>query len=1225
MSVPYVQSLLALRGQHCGAWEISRLLNHGDAVSQTEMGRLVSAWNRTRPEHRHQVCLGLRSEFPLEFAQAARRLIEPGQSITMRLRCAAYLPELWPAVAGDFVLLKRLDSLTWGKEFAEAGESFLESLPWPLYAQILGELAEGWWWRGQWTTRRQEAAARSGNAEVCLQLALMAGDAGRVAEFLGAAQKRQGYAVVWDFLQGQSQAAYLALKKLVGRRRENVRVFGGWVALWARLIALSQGDQHLFQDERLGGTVELELAFADVDLKAISGGPERELGRGLIDCGLWVARQHHAKTLRLAPGVREYWEEQGLPLLADQLREQPAKPLLPPARNEEPWQTFIRLLETGSGLLQKAPLPTSAKGSGALLWHLFAPEIVFYNDKGASPELGPEELAGKHLNSKTLFSRMPNYLTDQDRVAMGKVRFSSYGAAILNAEVLRLLVAHPRVYLKQRRVKLRERAQHLRLERHGNGLSLKLWPAIPPDRDYVLEEQTGVFWTRSPLEKQLQPLLQEHVPVPVSAEKELRTALSKWAESIEIEVGEGLASLQQTQLKADQLLLRARPQGRGMRFDWLVSCAQRPDYQRPAFEGREQERVAENGEVTLIQRDLAAEQRQLELYLTACPSLPPAPQFRLESVHDVLEILQECQEANVPLEWPEGPAWRVRRASALNLAVRQAADEDWFALEGGLQLEHGESLELQSALSAARLAQGSFLKLGENDYVRIGMELREQLEALADLADADHPRVPALAVPSLAELEVAGLSSDLAFQERLATFQESADYVAAVPRRLEADLRDYQVEGFRWLARHARMGTGACLADDMGLGKTLQAIALMLHLRAEGPHLVVCPLSVVAQWEQQIEQFAPTLRARQDRELKGLKAGDVVLCSYGVLLRDVKKLARVGWSMAVLDEAQAIKNPQSKTARCAYQLQARVRLATTGTPIENRMSELWSLFAFLNPGLLGTLPAFRRRYEEPGAGRSRLRRLIAPFVLRRLKSQVLTELPARTEVTLKVPLRESERALYEQLAADAQRDLEQGQNFELLAHLTRLRQACCHPRLLLPASEATSSKLEAVLELVERLSEGHHRALIFSQFTRFLDLVEEQLQQRDVAYQRLDGGTSINERKRRVAAFQEGEGEVFLISLKAGGTGLNLTGADYVIHLDPWWNPAAEDQASDRAHRIGQRRPVTIYRLVAENTLEEKVVRLHGHKRELAQSVLEGSEQASPLSVEELRQLLRMA
>ncbi len=1237
MNLAYARCLIALRRQTLESWELSRFHRAGLNLSANQLKELNSEWRSfTRGPERHEHRLRLRAEHPEAFAEAARGSNSYYESTTFRLLAALYLPELWSEVADEVLLADEARRLRdgWEQEFANADDEFLGALPASLYNLVQSYLADSWWWLARWNETRRLRAAASGDRTVGLQLAMMAGDATKVANLMGAEQKREGYAIVWDFLNGKPDVAYLALTKLVNRRRQGAPIFPTWAAMWARLIALSQGDQALFEDRRLEGNDDMAPAlaniFLDLSLQNSPSGETQGLGAGLLACGLWVARQHYKRPVRLDPEVQTYWRAQGMNLLADQLQENPTRPLFQEARSEQEWETFLRLLQTQAEVLQKPAASSSTRASsksttGALLWHLDPPSLIFYNDKTASPDQGPESLGGKAVKSKALLSRMPSYLNDKDRIALAKVRLNSYGDATITADLLRALVGNPRVYIKERRFDLSEQGPYLRIDREFGGLKLKLRPLIPGDQDYLLEEETGRFWTRSPLEKVLQPLLQGHAPVPLSAERELRQVVSKWADRIEIRVGQGLAAMQQAQFRVDELVLRARSQGKGMRFDWLARCSQQPEFLRPAFEGPEQERVAQNDSVTVFVRDFRREQQQWERYLSACPGLPQEPTFRLDGLPDVLELLQQCQEAGVPLEWPEGAAWTVRRADALKVQVRKSGDEDWFSLEGELSLGGGGSLELQSALVAARLSQGSYLKLGETDFLRLDAELREQLVALADLADAEEPRVSALAVPSLAELELAGLSSDDAFQERLATFQESAAFEATVPRRLEAELRDYQVEGFRWLARHARMGTGACLADDMGLGKTLQSIALMLHLRSEGPHLVVCPLSVVAQGEQQIELFAPTLRAGRDRELKGLKAGDVVLCSYGVLLRDIKKLSKVRWSVAVLDEAQAIKNPQSKTARCAYQLQAKFRLATTGTPIENRLSELWSLFAFLNPGLLGTLAAFRRRYEQPGAGRSRLRRLIAPFVLRRMKSQVLSELPPRTEVTLKVPLAEAELELYESIRLGAQRDLEEGKNFELLAHLTRLRQACCHPRLVLPESEVESSKLEVLFELLERLGEGHHRALVFSQFTRFLDLVQEQLEARGVGYQRLDGSTSARERERRVAAFQEGEGEVFLISLKAGGTGLNLTGADYVIHLDPWWNPAAEDQASDRAHRIGQKRPVTVYRLVAENTLEEKVVRLHGHKRDLAQSVLEGNDQASPLSVEELRELLRMA
>lgn len=1224
MDNAYVSSLFALHIPHYGSWEIARFLRERDNVTVNKLTEYSRRWNKVPLSQRHDFRLQLREQHPEEFASAAASLCQ-ASGIETRIRCAIYLPNLWPLFEDHFLSLDRAGGFGWGAEFVNADDAFLATVPEPIYRSLLPELAEYWWWKGAWNRERRDAASRV-DETTFLQFALLGGNPNAVEPLLTNAMKRRGYAFVFDFLGGEAQSAYLALKKLISRRKQGVRVFESWVALWARLIALSQGDAPLFNDRRLDGNPDLESALLSLSLNNTPTTKEVELGPGLADLALWIARRHHLHTLNLRSEVIDYWTRLELAVVNDQLQKEPSAPLLSTASQEEPWQTFLRLLSAQAQILAEpvSPVSKSSARNGALLWHLFAPEIVFYHDKSAQAEAAPESLSGRHVNSKTLFSRMPNYLDDHDRLAMAKVRFSQAGAAMLTAEVLRLLQQHPRVYIRQRKVQLSERVQRLRLEQEPQGLRLRLWPEIPPERDYLLEE-SGHFWTRSPVGAQLRGLLQDHAPIPNSAEKELADVLAKWGEFIEVEAPSGLAPLEQARLWVDLLLLRARPYSRGFRFEWLVGSSDHSEYRRPLAERRERERLVDGESTFLVLRDFIWEEQQMAHYLALCPTLVSDPTFRVDSLDELLNLLQECQLAGLAVEWPEGAVWKVRRAESLSVAVSQSIDTDWFSLEGGLHLAEGETLDLQSALAAARLVQGNYMQLGENDFIRLTSELKEQLEALADLADTEKPRIPKLAVPSLAELEINGLTSDAAFRERLESFRECADFVATVPRRLQAELRDYQLEGYRWLARHARMGTGACLADDMGLGKTLQAITLMLSLRSEGPHLVVCPLSVLAQWEQQIELFAPTLRAGQDRQLKGLKAGDVVLCSYGVLLRDIKKLSRVQWAVAVLDEAQAIKNPQSKTARCAFQLLARVRVATTGTPIENRLSELWSLFAFLNPGLLGSLSNFRKRYEQPGAARSRLRRLVAPFLLRRLKSQVLSELPPRTEITLKVSLGEAELQLYEKLRSDAQRDIEGSQNFELLAHLTRLRQACCHPRLLLPDSRLVSSKLEALLELLEQLSEGRHRALVFSQFTRFLDLVQEQLELREVNYQRLDGGTSAAERKRRVAEFQDGEGEVFLISLKAGGTGLNLTGADYVIHLDPWWNPAVQDQASDRAHRIGQRRPVTVYKLVAENTLEEKVVRLHGHKRELAQSILEGNEKAVPLSAEELRELLRMA
>lgn len=1188
-------------------------------------------------DERHQRCLSLRADYPREFAQVAewmlsRREFQPAS----RLRVCLYCPALWRAASGELQVALR-GRATWAEGLARAGADFLASLPGDLLVQVAGLAADHLWLQGEWTPELQTALQRCGGAhEVRLQLALLSDDETGVTLLMQTEFKRMGYQAVHDFLQGRREVAYSAFQKLIARRRPETPVFPPFVAIFARLCALSQGDLHLFRDSRLGVTeIGIELFLRSLQEKQPPSPPQSLQTRGLAGVLLWSVQSRLACRPVLPSETSTYLEQQQFTLMADQLSSTPRRPWLPQVQAEAPWETMLRLLDHRAEVAPAATA-TSASKSGALFWNLVPPLVCFTCDRKANPEEAPPDLPGRLLSSKTLLSRQPDYLTEKDRVALAKVRLDAYAEAQISVDLLRTLVGHPRVYFEAQRATLQERVQQLRVVSSKEGLRLQLHPAFG-GRDYILEKEGErvLFWTRSPAEKQLSPLLENGTVIPKEGVERLKETLRRWVPRIEVNPGKALPDLQQAHYLADQLALRIRPGSRGWRLDWVVRCPQLPGYVRPALEGLTQERFMEGNTAALVERDLEAEESRFQELLGLCPALPEASAFRCQDPGELLEILDQAQRSGVSLEWPEGQAWKVRRATELQLRVQQGVSkgtaQDWFSLQGGLQLQTGESLDLSSLLASIRLGQGPFLQLGPQDYVLLESSLREQVEQLSDLVDAKELKLPGQAIPSLAALELSGLTSDQAFQDRLETLQQAHDYSPAVPRSLQAELRDYQVEGFQWLARHARMGTGACLADDMGLGKTLQALALMLHHRSDGAHLVVCPLSVMNQWAREMERFAPSLRPLfyegKDRDLKGLKAGDVVLCSYAILQRDATDLSKRQWAVAVLDEAQAIKNPDSQTARAAFQLKARVRLATTGTPIENRLSELWSLFAFLNPGLLGTLTTFRRRFESTdGKPRARLRALVSPFILRRLKSQVLSELPPRTELSLTVPLSPPERQLYEHLRSQAQATMEQGEALELLAHLTRLRQACCHPRLLASQdSSLTSSKLEALLVLLDELRQGRHRALVFSQFTRFLDLVEEQLQAQDWEFLRLDGSTSVEERRRRVDAFQEGQGDVFLISLKAGGSGLNLTGADYVVHLDPWWNPAVEDQASDRAHRIGQHRPVTVYRLIAENTIEEKVVQLHGHKRDLAQSVLEGQQQAASLPLEELKELLRQA
>ena len=451
-----------------------------------------------------------------------------------------------------------------------------------------------------------------------------------------------------------------------------------------------------------------------------------------------------------------------------------------------------------------------------------------------------------------------------------------------------------------------------------------------------------------------------------------------------------------------------------------------------------------------------------------------------------------------------------------------------------------------------------------------------------------------------------------------------------LPDDLTATLRDYQRTGVAWLEFLREAKLGALLADDMGLGKTLQALSSF-----RGKTLVVAPTSVLPNWANEIAKFRPALSVTTYHgSNRTLDDSDVTLTTYALLRLDLDALSKIDWDIVVLDESQAIKNPDSQVARAAYQIPAAWRIAMTGTPVENRLDDLWSQFHFLNRGFLGGRTDFQQRFVKPIAvgdtsSATILRERIRPFVLRRLKQEVATELPPRTDITLYCELRSEERAAYDTIRAATQSDLAKrlgaGENvLALLEALLRLRQAACHPALLPGKTEAPSpdsSKLALLHDTLDECVAEGHKALVFSQWTGLLDLVEPVLDEGDIPFTRLDGST--RDRGAVVDAFQSDDGPpVMLISLRAGGTGLNLTAADHVFLLDPWWNPAVEDQAADRAHRIGQDKPVFVHRLVARDTVEERILALQERKRALAEAAVGDAGQAAQISRDELLALL---
>jgi SNF2 family DNA or RNA helicase len=652
-------------------------------------------------------------------------------------------------------------------------------------------------------------------------------------------------------------------------------------------------------------------------------------------------------------------------------------------------------------------------------------------------------------------------------------------------------------------------------------------------------------------------------------------------------------------------------------------------------------------------RNLANERAELDWVLDACPTLVSAENEGRDSVVgdtlSCLELLTELSRIRerVVVSWPEGePLNVVGEVDARKVRMQVTTRGDWLSVEGELVVDEELKLSLHELLARTDRAPGRFIELDNGSLLALTDKLKKRLDSLMVLAEIEKDSV---ALHPLAALELSSWTSELGafkgdkhIKRRMTTIAEAQSLEPEVPSQLEADLRPYQRDGFVWLSRLAHWGAGACLADDMGLGKTLQTLAFMLAQAAHGPALVVAPLSVCSNWVGELARFAPSLRVRmfaggeRGQMLEGLGPFDVVVTSYGLLQQDIESLEKQHFRVLVLDEAQAIKNAAALRTKAALRLKGDVRIALTGTPVENHLGELWSIMSFLNPGLLGTAKAFEERFGRPiqrdGDRRASamLRKLVRPFVLRRRKNEVLDDLPQKTVITHRIPPSEEERALFAALREQAlakllDRDKPAEIRMRLLAELTRLRRAACHPSLVAPEAGLESTKIAAFETLLEELREGGHRALVFSQFVDYLSIVRARLETLGVSYQYIDGSCSLSERERAVRAFQAGEGEVFLISLKAGGFGLNLTAADYVVHLDPWWNPAVEDQASDRAHRIGQSRPVTIYRLVLEGTIEEKILGLHAQKRDLADQLLEGTSGSAPLSVDELMGLLRDA
>ncbi len=850
------------------------------------------------------------------------------------------------------------------------------------------------------------------------------------------------------------------------------------------------------------------------------------------------------------------------------------------------------------------------------------------------------------------------------------------GVQLDMANAIQALVGHPHVVLKssiEQFVELSEATPEIEVAHQGDQIVLKVTPPLragdPGHKHYYDEAekreaealhlitlvpdgaQRVRLYRFTPAQRRAAQLLADKVSIPASAQHELNIAMQALTSHFQLQSDHLQAAREvpaETRLRAE-----LAPFGDGLLLRLVATPLGSDGPRMPPGSGRTRLMAMVGGESTGTTRELDIERRHMESVLDALPFLESCRgnsrqcEWEVPVIDDALALVEVLPTLPgiAALDWPKGKAVKVVTLDEEQLAMRITSARNWFKLDGEVRADEGMVFTFQALLAAAE-SSSRFVAMGNGTYAALTRKLKERLSNLAAVSetDAHGTRVPRLAAVWLDDvLQDIRTETDSDFQQAIEQLHRAQQQNFVLPGTLQAELRPYQEDGYQWASRLAQAGFGACLADDMGLGKTLQSLALLLARAEGGPALVIAPTSVCGNWVSEGERFAPSLNlhlygaADRATVVEAAGARDVVVVSYTLLQQAAEQFAAKRWHTVIADEAQAIKNASAKRSQAVFELQADFRLALSGTPVENRLAELWSIMRFINPGLLGSSTRFNERFAAPierekdRDAQHTLRRLIAPFLLRRTKSQVLQELPPRTELVIKIAPGVEEASHYEalrrQAITEADKALASNSNgqarMNILAQLTRLRRAACDPRVVTPGFPASGSKVQTFVTLAQELVANGHKALVFSQFVDFLTLLRTALDEIGASYQYLDGATPAAERSKRVDAFQGGQGDFFLISLKAGGFGLNLTAADYVVITDPWWNPAAEDQAMGRAHRMGQLRPVTVYRLVTQGTVEEHIVGLHNDKRALAESILGEGEAVSLPSTDELISLIR--
>ena len=745
---------------------------------------------------------------------------------------------------------------------------------------------------------------------------------------------------------------------------------------------------------------------------------------------------------------------------------------------------------------------------------------------------------------------------------------------------------------------------------------------------------------------------------PISALPQLRLLEDKLQNILEVRSDLALAAAMPKIDGTGTLAVRITPEDGNFKV-FLQSCPV-PDGELRFVPGEGEEEIfdKEGGITKLVRRNLRGE---FEVYNILRKELEEEKlvfedyqNFTITNPETLLKLLSLTHDNpdKYIVEWPEGQMLKFKgvfKPSDINVQV--VSDIDWFRVQGKVSIGGGASLSIKELLKSFREAKESeYIRIGDREYMKMTGTIRHHLRELDSLTvgakgSDGSLNIPQYRIGALAKVlgTDGGLHAtvDQGYTNLLDKMKAAYSMEPELPEGLNATLRPYQKAGFDWMVRLSSWDAGACLADDMGLGKTLQTLSFLLYRAAEGPSLVIAPKSVAPNWKREAEKFTPSLnltvlnsQRNKQKTISEAGPGDVIVTTYGMLLSQLENLREPLWNVICLDEAHQIKNKNTRSSSAAMSLKAKSRLILTGTPIQNHLGDMWNLFQFINPGLLGPWQEFMDKYinnQDLETQHSKLHELTSPFILRRTKEEVLDDLPEKISYNHLIELSDDEMLIYERCRTDAEtlfsKEVQKTDKPKLkisfFEMLTKLRLIANSVSLAFPDWTKGSSKVDALMEILDTItSVPENQVLIFSQFTSFLDIVKEKLQKEGIEYQYLDGQTSLKEREKQVEEFQRGERQIFLISLKAGGLGLNLTAANYVILLDPWWNPAIENQATDRAHRIGQKRAVTIIRMIAAQTIEEKILKLHEKKKELAEKMLEGTAESSSLTMDDILDLV---